>query len=202
MDTTKNEGLERNTFRILCHTPVNAWRYEKLELQCRWSLGALKGSGCCRSDLGLLDIQNWQMKRKRMTCWWWRVGEGTWTTIELWILRQVGECFEREIESHLKWWITWNYPPNWNHWPFQRSTQRTCRQNSCSPHVFLCFSRAKANINRPGNFNRRHDHGTGTASFLASGLQSRSCRILEVELNDDLTIFDMFCFGCRMKNVI
>ncbi len=65
MDTTKNEGLERNTFRILCHTPVNAWRYEKLELQCRWSLGALKGSGCCRSDLGLLDIQNWQMKRKK-----------------------------------------------------------------------------------------------------------------------------------------
>ena len=53
------------------------------------------------------------------------------------------------------------------------------------------ISPAEANINRPGNFNRRHDHGTGTASFLASGLQSRSCRILEVEVNDDLTIFDM-----------
>ena len=75
-------------------------------------------------------------------------------------------------------------------------------QNPCAPHRFPRISRVEANINRPGNFNRRHDHGTGTASFLASGLESWSCGILEVEVNDDLTIFDLFCFACHMKNVI
>eukprot|EP00435_Cladocopium_sp_Y103_P049320 s54_g14.t2 len=32
-----------------------------------------------------------------------------------------------------------------------------------------------ANINRPGNFNRRHDHGTATASLLASGVFYCQC---------------------------
>lgn len=63
-------------------------------------------------------------------------------------------------------------------------------QNPCAPHRFARISRVEANINRPGNFNRRHDHGTGTASFLASGLESWSCGILEVEVIDDLTIFE------------
>ena len=59
-----------------------------------------------------------------------------------------------------------------------------------TPTPFPRISRVEANINRPGNFNRRHDHGTGTASFLASGLESWSCGILEVEVNDDhLTCF-------------